>query len=208
MERLVWFRTKAEYYGFQSFFSGKLFGKALSRALAVALIWVSILLLWKVIWKDNFCPLRSDVYGFVSILLLWKVIWKAEREAKKAAKPTGFNPSSLESYLESCCWRRLTKNSMAFQSFFSGKLFGKTTKELKINVIRWFQSFFSGKLFGKKRTHQQVKGGFHVSILLLWKVIWKGLSVRLFLLAIVSFNPSSLESYLESLDLQLHIKND
>ena len=86
----------------------------------------------------------------------------------------GFNPSSLESYLESCRWFEYGSPSFLFQSFFSGKLFGKSpvlpsqktsypVSILLLWKVIWkvlvffqryarhfrFQSFFSGKLFGK-----------------------------------------------------------
>ena len=61
----------------------------------------------------------------------------------------GFNPSSLESYLERQLHRFFIYLGFQFQSFFSGKLFGKIDRILR---ERHF---------------------LRVSILLLWKVIWK-----------------------------------
>ena len=110
---------------FQSFFSGKLFGKSAYRAATHRSTRVSILLLWKVIWKDltskgrfgrsrSFNPSSLESYlerllalitphcpQRVSILLLWKVIWKDRLIPRYYMDKKGFNPSSLESYLES-----------------------------------------------------------------------------------------------------------
>ena len=142
-----------EYLGaalqFQSFFSGKLFGKDIREFIVSCPNRVSILLLWKVIWKETF-----------SLALVFGAI--------------GFNPSSLESYLESIDVPGFEYIYIQFQSFFSGKLFGKST----IICLAVF-----------------VK---NVSILLLWKVIWKDVGGWTEPAIVTRFNPSSLESYLES----------
>ena len=183
---------------FQSFFSGKLFGKI------------------------PFFESGNCRFG-VSILLLWKVIWKVTTVPARGMRSHSFNPSSLESYLERSCPALSSSRRSRFQSFFSGKLFGKDKSiesnpianrvsilllwkviwkgkihRLLIQVLPGFQSFFSGKLFGKIRSNRFTRLGpnrfqsffsgklfgkptaesilfsvFSVSILLLWKVIWK-----------------------------------
>ena len=182
---------------FQSFFSGKLFGKLLGRVLL-------------------------DWGKHVSILLLWKVIWKVFSSASPTPFPISFNPSSLESYLESssialfACWIVASFNPSSLESYLERppirsnalRQWGFNPSSLESYLERrdafhsllaamLFQSFFSGKLFGKIEIALRQIATFFVSILLLWKVIWKEMLMALPSIWTLSFNPSSLESYLE-----------